>query len=167
MDPTTPGATSPYQTSAAPTPSAGAISPTQLQAILAALNQQQGQNQAGGAQPMGQSQAQNANLPFSQAGNMIKGLISPPPTSLLGQAASGIGNALGFGGQPGGSAPGGASPLAANSMGGMPGGSAPMSGAPLPGSPNAFGAAAVPTPFSQAGSPDAMTQMLMGGAPGF
>ena len=41
MDPTMPGAVSPYQTSTAPAPGAGgAISPTQLQAILAALKQQ-------------------------------------------------------------------------------------------------------------------------------
>ena len=171
MDPTMPGAVSPYQTSTAPAPGAGgAISPTQLQAILAALKQQQAGGGAApastGAQPAGQGgqpqPGQNPNLPFSQAGNMIKGLISPPATSILGQTESGIGNALGFGSQPGGSAPGGAPPLAGGSMDGMPNG-----GAPMPGSPGAFGAGAVPTPFTQAGSPDAMSQLLMGGGLGF
>ena len=180
MDPTTPAPASTYA-AATPAPAAG-IQPAQLQAILAALKAQEAQGggsqpAAGTAQPaQGQGQnGPNQNLPFSSAGNVIKGIFNPPPTSILGKAESGIGNALGFGsGSPQPSAGAGAmspgyqpmdpgSPMNIMPSGAMGGNSS----APMPGSPNAFGAGAVPTPFTQPGSPDAMSQLLMGGGLGF
>ena len=184
MDPTMPGTVSPYST-AAPPGAGGGISPTQLQAILAALKQQQAPGGAApastGVQPQGQAGQAQPQSQANMTGNMIKGLISPPPTSILGKVENGIGGALGFGSgspQPGAAAgsmtppmPQGYQPMdAGNPMNiapsGVMGGNSAMP-APMPGSPNAFGAGAVPTPFTQAGSPDAMSQLLMGGGLGF
>ena len=59
------------------------------------------QNAAGGSQPQAGSSPSN---PFGGAGSLIKGLINPPPTSILGQAKTslmgGPGQSSGLGGAP-------------------------------------------------------------------
>jgi hypothetical protein len=96
MDPTL----SPYGTPGTPP---GGQNP-QLAAILRQLlgNQQNQPGSSGGGAPQtgqpgqpgqggGQGSGQDQG-PFGNAGNVIKGLFNPPPTSILGQARTGLSN---------------------------------------------------------------------------
>jgi hypothetical protein len=106
MDPTL----SPYGTPGAP-PAQNAQLATLLRQLL---GNQQNQPSSGGGAPTqapqpgqggGQSGGQDQG-PFGNAGNVMKGLLNPPPTSILGQARTGLSNLF----SPGGASPSPASP---------------------------------------------------------